>query len=235
MTQLKSKRTHTDTQHGHQSDGTFLLLCVFIRPTSPKEKLMIWGLVAIGGIWGDWKEERRRRRPKGAFDGLKREEGYDTILLYRFVGAAAAAMVCAWWWSSYREPMMLGWCPLTQRVRYIYKYMCACVCVFNSDVFWANARCSKLEANWIQTRRARSPLSALSFLSLDEPIVNAHTALLIYNSHVSLVYIRNTSAYTRDSLLFSFYIGEMKKWRNRFQRSFNCPFNNGINEMYINQ
>ncbi len=37
------------------------------------------------------------------------------------------AMVCAWWWSSYRDPMMLGWCSLTQRARYIYKYMCVCV------------------------------------------------------------------------------------------------------------
>jgi hypothetical protein len=106
-------------------------------------------------------------------------------------------MVCAWWWSSYREPMMLGWCPLTQRARYVYKYMCACVCVFNSDVFWANARCSKLEANWIQSRRARSPLSALSIVSL---ILSTNWLLM----HTALL----TASYT--NLTFLFHVNQAK-------------------------
>ena len=87
----------------------------------------------------------------------------------------------------------------------IYINICARVCVCSARMWIGQTRdVQSWEANGIQTRRARSPLSALSFLSLDEPIVNAHTALLIYNSHVSLVYIRNTSAYTHYTGLAAF-------------------------------
>ncbi len=83
-------------------------VCVYSSQPARKRNWWFEDGWRYGVVGGDWKEERRRRTPKGAFDGLKREEGYDdTILLYRFVGAAAAAMVCvccvcAWWWSSYR-------------------------------------------------------------------------------------------------------------------------------------